>query len=63
MESGVPQGSILGLLFFLVYINDLTDNLSCNVKLLADDVPLFTVVHDPKRVALDMNHDLDIIKR
>ena len=44
-------------------INDLTDNLSCNVKLFADDVPLFTIVHDPSRAALDMNHDLDIIKR
>ena len=63
IEAGVSQGSILGPLFFLVYINYLTDNLSCNVKLLADDVSLFTVVHNPNRVALDMNHDSDIIKR
>ena len=59
----VPQGSILGPLFFLVYINDLTENLSCNVKLFADDISLFTVIHDPIRAALDMNHDLDTIKR
>ena len=62
VTAGVPQGSILGPLFFLVYINDLTDNLKCNVKLFADDTSLFTIVHNPDQAASDMNHDLDIIK-
>ena len=62
VTAGVPQGSILGPLFFLVYINNLTDNLKCNVKLFADDTSLFTVVHDPHQAASDMIHDLDIIK-
>ena len=62
ITAGVPQGSILGPLFFLVYLNELTDNLKCNAKLFADDTSLFTIVHNTDHAASDMNHDLDIIK-
>ena len=41
VESGVPQGSVLGPSLFLLYINDLPDNLECNVRLFADDVILY----------------------
>ncbi len=42
--KGVPQGSVLGPLLFLIYINDLTDNISSDMRLFADDSSLFTCV-------------------
>ena len=41
IKAGVPLGSILGQLLFLVYINDLTEALHYNPKLFADDTSLF----------------------
>ena len=46
VNAGILQGSVLGSLLSLVYINDLSDNLSSNVKLFADNTSLFSVIHD-----------------
>ena len=46
VEAGVPQGAILGLLLFLIYINNLPENLVSNPKLSADDTSLFSAMHN-----------------
>ena len=50
-----------GTLLFLIYINDLSDNLSSNPKLLAYDTLLFSVVCDKNQSGIDWNDDLESI--
>ena len=58
--SGVPEGSVLGLILFLIYINDLDDSITSNVLKFADDTKLFRKVNtDGDKQHLQ--NDLDIL--
>ena len=54
IESGVPQGCVLGPLLFLIYTNDLERNIYSNIKFFADDTMLFSLVKDPATSAHGM---------
>ena len=63
LKAGVPEGSIVGPLLFLIQPNDLWERLPSNAKLFADDKSLSFVIHDCNTSALELNNEIAKINR
>lgn len=60
VSSGVPQGSVLGPLLFLIYVNEIPDLFSCSSKIFADDTKVWSVIRDEKD-CVNLQNDLNKI--
>lgn len=62
VSSGVPQGSVLGPLLFLAYINDLPQNISSKVRLFADDTAVYLTLTSANQ-SVTLQNDLKLLEK
>ena len=63
VESGVPQGSVLGPLLFHIFINDLENGIKSKVNVFAGDTMIYSIVKTPASTAAILNNDLELIRQ
>ena len=63
IESDGPQGSVLGHLLFLIYINDLEVGIKSKIIFFADDTMIYSIATNPLQTASDLNQDLATISQ
>ena len=63
VTAGVPQGSVLGPLLFLIYINDLPDEITSSCKIFADSTSLFSKIENKSHSNFRLNKDLETISK
>ena len=59
----IPQGSILGPLLFLLFINDIVNEIHAKIQLFADDISLYLIVEHPDVTAQLLNIDLETVAK
>ena len=62
MESGIPQGSVLGPILFIIFINDMPDTVQSHIKIFADDTKIFHAIENMDDISTVQNDINNLIQ-